>query len=48
MENSNTVFVVMLDWLTEDEQGIDYYIYKNYDSALNKFNGLLLTSATQI
>ena len=42
MENSNTVFVVMLDWLTEDEQGIDYYIYKNYDSALNKFNGLII------
>lgn len=42
MENENTVYVVMLEWVTDDDQGIDYYIYKNYDGALNKFNGLII------
>ena len=37
----NTVYVVMLEWATSDDAGVDYYLYKNYDSALEKFNGLI-------
>ena len=32
----------MLDWLTTDDQGIDYYIYKDYKKALKKFNALII------
>ena len=38
---NNTVYVVMLEWATTDDAGVDYYLYKNYDSALEKFYGLI-------
>ena len=41
MKDKNTIYVVMLEWKTEDDNGIDYYLYKNYNSAVNKFNGLI-------
>ena len=41
-ENKDYVYVVMLEWLTSDDQGIDYYIYKDYDKALKKFNALII------
>lgn len=41
MENKDIVYVVMLEWMTSDDQGIDYYLYRNYDKAVNKFNGLI-------
>lgn len=37
----NSVYVVMLEWATTDDAGVDYYLYKNYDSALDKFYGLI-------
>lgn len=48
MKNTSVVYVVMLEWLTSDDQGIDYYIYKDYDKALNKFDALISTNAMQI
>ncbi len=42
MENTDFVYVVMLEWTTSDDQGIDYYIYKDYDKALEKFNALII------
>ncbi len=36
-----TVYVVMLEWQTSDDNGIDYYIYRSYKKAVNKFNGLI-------
>ncbi len=36
-----TVYVVMLEWITSDDQGIDYYIYRSYRNALNKFHSLI-------
>ncbi len=41
MENENTVYVVMLEWLTEDDSSNEYYLFRNYDSAVQKFNGLI-------
>ncbi len=41
MENENTVYVVMLEWITSDDNGIDYYIYRDYTKAENKFNELI-------
>lgn len=38
---NDTVYVVMLEWITSDDQGIDYYIYRNYRKAVNKFNSLI-------
>lgn len=36
-----TVYVVMLEWQTSDDNGIDYYIYRSYKEAVNKFNSLI-------
>ena len=37
----NTVYVVMLEWATTDDAGVDYYLYKNYNGALKKFIDLM-------
>lgn len=37
----NYVYFVMLDWLTPDDHDTDYYHFKNYSDALNKFNSLI-------
>lgn len=34
-------YLVMLEWLTEDDNGIDYYLYKDYNDAKNKYELLI-------
>lgn len=34
-------YLVMLEWLTEDDNGIDYYLYKDYSAAKNKYKQLI-------
>ena len=31
----------MLDWVTEDDDGIDYYLYKDYGVAKDKYKRLI-------
>lgn len=35
------VYLVMLDWVTEDDDGIDYYLYKDYGVAKDKYKRLI-------
>lgn len=41
MKDENSVYIVMLNWLTEDDSGIDYYLYKDYAAAKNKYKRLI-------
>lgn len=34
-------YLVMLEWMTEDDNGIDYYLYKDYKAAKNKYKRLI-------
>lgn len=34
-------YLVMLEWLTEDDNGLDYYLYKNYNDAKDKYERLV-------
>ncbi len=38
---NDIVYIVMLEWITSDDNGIDYYIYRSYKEAVNKFNSLI-------
>jgi hypothetical protein len=40
-EKRNYVFMVMLDWLTPDDHDTDYYLFNDYEKALDKFNSLI-------
>lgn len=35
------IYLVMLDWVTEDDDGIDYYLYKDYAAAKDKYKRLI-------
>ena len=35
------VFIVQFDWATPDAEGIDLYVYRNYDDAYDKFKQLI-------
>lgn len=35
------IYLVMLEWLTEDDNGLDYYLYKNYNDAKIKYKRLI-------
>lgn len=37
----NTMFLVMFDWSTEDDCGIETFLYNDYDAAHKKFKGLV-------
>lgn len=41
MKDKNTIYVVMLEWTTEDGNGIDYYLYKSYSAAKEKYDRLI-------
>lgn len=34
-------YLVMLEWSTEDDNGIDYYLYHDYKAAKNKYKRLI-------
>lgn len=34
-------YLVMLEWSTEDDSGLDYYLYKNYTDAKDKYERLV-------
>ena len=34
-------YLVMLEWQTEDDSGLDYYLYHNYSAAKNKYKNLI-------
>lgn len=34
-------YLVMLEWLTEDNSGLDYYLYKSYTNAKDKYKQLI-------
>lgn len=34
-------YLVMLEWMNEDDNGIDYYLYKNYCDAKDKYKRLI-------
>ena len=36
-----TVFLVLFHWGFDDNNGVDYYIYENYNDAYNKFQELI-------
>ncbi|MCM1440801.1 MAG: hypothetical protein NC131_16605 [Roseburia sp.] len=40
-ERKNCVYLVMLVWSTDDDNGTDYYIYADYSAAKAKYNGLI-------
>ena len=40
-EKHNNTYLVMLEWLTEDDNGLDYYLYKTYDDAKHKYDQLI-------
>ena len=40
-EIKNFIYLVMLDWVTEDDDGIDYYLYKDYSTAKEKYKRLI-------
>lgn len=35
------VFIVQFDWSTTDAEGIDLYVYVNYDNAYDKFKEII-------
>lgn len=35
------IYLVMLEWMTEDNNGIDDYLYKSYATAKEKYNRLI-------
>ena len=37
----DTMFLVMFDWSTDDDYGIETFLYNDYDAAHNKFQGLV-------
>lgn len=37
----NTMFLVMFDWSTDDDCGIETFLYNDYDAAHRKFAGLV-------
>ncbi len=37
----NTMFLVMFDWSTDDDCGIETFLYNDYDAAHRKFKGLV-------
>ena len=34
-------YLVMLEWLTEDDNGLDFYLYKDYNADKNKYKQLI-------
>ena len=40
-EKSNHAYLVMLEWSTDDECDVDYYLYKNYNAAKDKYDRLV-------
>lgn len=40
-KKNSYVYLVMLDWVTEDDDGIDYYLYKDYAAAKDKYKRLI-------
>lgn len=40
-EKHKYVYLVMMEWLTEDGNGPDYYLYKDYAAAKNKYKRLI-------
>ncbi len=40
-EKHKYIYLVMLDWLIENESGLDYYLYKSYDDAKYKYERLV-------
>lgn len=40
-EKHKYIYLVMLEWLTEDGNGPEYYIYKSYTNAKIKYNKLI-------
>lgn len=40
-ERNNSIYLVMLIWSTDEADGTDYYLYKNYDTAKNKYDRLI-------
>lgn len=37
----NTIYMILFDWSTEDDCGIETYLYNDYDAAHKKFKGLV-------
>lgn len=35
------IYLIMLEWMTEDDNGIDDYLYKSYATAKEKYNRLI-------
>ena len=40
-EKQQYVYMVMLIWSTEDDDGTDYYLYYDYDSAKDRYDSLI-------
>ncbi len=40
-EKHDYTYLVMLEWVTEDDNGIDYYLYKKYTDAKDKYDRLI-------
>lgn len=40
-EKHKYIYLVMLEWLTEDDAGLDYYLYKSYTDAKDKYERLI-------
>lgn len=40
------VYLVIFDWATEDDGGIDSYVYTSYDDAVKKFKEIIATEMT--
>ncbi|MCX4376026.1 MAG: hypothetical protein OSJ61_07630 [Lachnospiraceae bacterium] len=41
-EKHKYIYLVMLEWLTEDDNGFDYYLYRNYNDAKDKYKRLIV------
>lgn len=40
-EKHSYLYLVMLEWSTEDDDGVNYYLYHDYTAAKNKYNRLI-------
>lgn len=40
------VYLVLFDWATEDDGGVDSYVFANYDDAVKKFKAIIEAEMT--
>ena len=38
---NNNIYLILFDWSTTDSDGIETFLYRDYDAAVKKFNELI-------